>query len=193
MFKKHLLLVIDAQKGIDETMYWGGNRNNTGAEDKIVKLLHAFRKLKLPVIHIQHCSTEPTSPLRPNQTGHSFKLGCEPEKGETIIQKTTTSAFVNTNLEDQLKAHQADKIVIVGFVTNNSVEATARMSGDLGYDTIIVSDATATFDKIGIDGTFYPSSLMHTISLSNLKGEYAAIIKTQTLIDQLKSSKKLKQ
>ena len=75
--------------------------------------------------------------------------------------------------------------MIAGFVTNNSVEATARMAGDLGYKTTVVADATAAFDKRGIDGTIYPSHLVHALSLSHLKDEYASIATTAEVLQYI--------
>ena len=181
---QHLLLIIDSQKGIDEAAHWGGNRNNPTAEKNIAALLIAFRLNKLPIIHVQHCSTSPNSPLRPNQKGHEFKEMNLPQKGELIIQKTTTNAFIKTDLEKQIKKTGATTVVIVGFVTNNSVEATARMSGDLGFSTIVVADATATFDKKGFEDS-YSSELVHDLALGNLQGEYATILYASDLLIQL--------
>ena len=46
-----VLLIIDVQKGFDET-FWG-KRNNPNAEENIAKLLITWRETNRPVIHIQ--------------------------------------------------------------------------------------------------------------------------------------------
>jgi len=50
-----------------------------------------------------------------------------------------------------------------------------------GYDTFIVSDATATFNNKGLDGTNYSADLMHETSLASLNGEFATIVTTDDL------------
>ena len=35
-----------------------------------------------------------------------------------------------------------DTRIVTGVLTNNSVEATVRMAGNLGFDTFLVEDAT---------------------------------------------------
>ncbi|MGD1890143.1 MAG: isochorismatase family protein, partial [Cyclobacteriaceae bacterium] len=125
MSEKYVLLIIDSQKGIDEAEYWGGNRNNPDAEKNIVLILDLFRRSGLPVIHVQHCSNNSHSPLRPGQIGHAFKESNEPREEELVVQKTETDAFINTNLTDTILALDVERIVITGFITNNSVEATA--------------------------------------------------------------------
>jgi nicotinamidase-related amidase len=176
------LVLIDVQKGIDDVAHWGGNRNNPDAEKNIGRLLSAWRSMKRPVIIVQHNSVEPASPLRPSHYGNELKDFVRPAVGEKLITKSTTSAFIQTDLQEYLTIKKIRQLVIAGFVTNNSVEATARMAGDMQYKVFVVSDATATFDKRGFDRTKYDSHLIHEISLANLSGEYATIVTTDQLI-----------
>jgi len=180
--KNPALLVIDVQKGIDEVAHWGGNRNNPQAEENIELLLTHWRKKKNPVFIIQHCSVSPESPFRPERTGNELKSIVVPQKDEKVIQKSTANAFVGTTLQKELDTLKITEVVVVGFVTNNSVEATARMSGDLGYKTTVVSDAVACFDKIGLHGEKFSSALVHQLSLANLNGEYATIMTTSEVL-----------
>ena len=48
------LLLIDIQKGFENTDYWGEGRNNPEAEQKASTLLNLWRQEKRPVFHIQH-------------------------------------------------------------------------------------------------------------------------------------------
>ena len=67
-------------------------------------------------------------------------------------------------------------MVIVGVSTNNSVEASARTAGNLGFATIVVADATFTFDKPDFGGTHRSAQDVHLMALANLHGEYADVI-----------------
>lgn len=179
-----VLIIIDVQNGIDDP-YWGESRNNPDAEMDIAELLEVWRKLQLPTVHVQHCSKEAASPFRPNQAGHDFKEIVQPFGTETIIQKTETSAFIGTNLEEHLRSRGYETLVITGVITNNSVEATARVAGNLGFNTVVVSDATATFAKQDFSGQLHSAETIHNISLANLQGEYASILSTREVIDSL--------
>jgi len=66
---KTALLLVDIQKGLDDWAYYGGNRNNTHAEENASKILNRFRKLGWPIFHVQHSSTIPNSPLHPSKPG----------------------------------------------------------------------------------------------------------------------------
>src|SRR5579862_2578867 len=94
------LLVIDVQEAIDDPRW--GPRNNPGAEAVIAELLAAWRAEGLPIVHIRHDSTEPDSPYRPDSRSHPFKAAARPLSHETIVGKSTNSAFVGTSLEDTL-------------------------------------------------------------------------------------------
>ena len=177
------LIVIDVQNGIDDSDYWGGNRNNSEAEENIQKLINGWRAKRLPIFFVKHNSALQESPFRPGQTGNDFKSFIVPATDEVIITKSTASAFVNTSLKDELAAGEIQEVVIVGFVTNNSVEATARMAGDMGYKTYVVSDATACFDKVGYNNIGFAAELIHMISLSNLHEEYAMILNTEEILN----------
>lgn len=71
------------------------------------------------------------------------------------------------------------KLVVVGVSTSNSVEATVRSAGNLGFDTYVMSDATFTFAKQDYAGTYRTADEVHAMSLANLAGEYAEVVSTQ--------------
>ncbi len=50
------------------------------------------------------------------------------------------------------------------------------MAGNLGYETFLVADATATFNKKGIDGQIFPAELIHQTALASLDKEFATVI-----------------
>ena len=181
---KPALVVIDVQKGFDDPRW--GRRNNPQAESNIRKLLDAWRKAHLPVIHTQHLSKEHNSPLRPGAPGNAIKEIASPRPGETVLRKSANSAFIGTRLEPLLKKKRIRAIVIVGITTDHCVSTTARMSGNLGFETYVVSDATATFDRTGPDGRTYRAEEIHAANLASLHKEFATVIDTQSLLKKLR-------
>src|SRR5207248_8437857 len=49
------------------------------------------------------------------------------------------------------------------------------------FKTYVVSDATATFDNVGPDGTRYGAELLHNVALADLHGEFATVVDTATI------------
>ncbi|RPI23834.1 MAG: cysteine hydrolase [Acidobacteria bacterium] len=177
---KTALLIIDVQKAIDHPSW--GVRNNRELEVNLQKVLKRWRELGWPVFHVAHDSVEPGSTYRPGQWGNEFKPEVEPRPGETIIRKQTNNAFVGTGLEDELRSRGLSSVVICGVVTNNSVEATTRMAGNLGFRTYLLANATATFGKRDLRGRWWDADDVHHLSLANLDGEYASVVTTEELL-----------
>ena len=178
------LLIIDVQKAIDDPS-WGSDRNNPSAEANIAALLAFWRRRSWPVIHIRHVSQEPNSTYRPGQPGADFKAEALPQAGEQVIDKHVNSAFIATNLESELRRLGVTELVIAGVITNNSVEATARMAGNLGFSTFVIADATATFGRRDFAGRWRTADEVHAMSLANLDGEYATVVTTAALLSKL--------
>ncbi|MBS9462499.1 cysteine hydrolase [Flagellimonas sp. 389] len=179
------LLLIDIQLGLQETDFYGEERSNPDAEKNCSRLLDEFRKRNLPLFHVQHCSTNSESPLHPNKAGNAFNPLVAPKDGEPVVQKNVNSAFIGTDLESQLKAKGITDLVIAGLTTEHCISTSTRMASNLGFNTTLISDATASFNKIGIDGESISAKTVHQIALANLKDEFATIKDTTTLLQEL--------
>ena len=81
------LILIDIQKGFEDLDFWGGQRNNPDAETNAGKLLNLWRKNKLPVFHIKHCSSNPGSKLAEGNIGNEFQDAVKPKSGEPVVKK----------------------------------------------------------------------------------------------------------
>lgn len=180
--KKTALILIDIQQAFDNVARWGGDRNNPEAEQNSRVLLDYFRSHNLPLIHIQHCSVNPAALHAEGTPGNAFKEIVAPLSGELIIKKSVNSAFIGTNLKEVLDEQGIRNVVIVGLTTEHCVSTTTRMSGNYGYNTYIVSDATATFAKTGINGEKYDAATMHLTALAHLNKEFATVVTTNEMI-----------
>jgi nicotinamidase-related amidase len=184
--KNTALLLIDLQKAIDDPSW--GVRNNPQAESNVGRLLSHWRQGNMPIIHVRHVSRFTNSTYRDATQGVEFKEIAQPHPGEVVVTKHVCSAFIGTDLEARLRDSGSQDVVIVGAITNNSVEATARVSGDLGFRTIVVSDATFTFGRQDFDGRLHPAEEVHAMSLANIDGEYAHICTTGEVLQMAGTS-----
>ncbi len=174
------LIIVDMQRGMAGTD--PGGRNNPQAEDHMAALLAAWRGAQRPIVHVRHMSRSPTSVFWPGQAGAEFQQRFTPQSHEHVVEKNVTDAFTNSGLERWLHVRGIRDLVLVGVSTNFSVEATARSAGNLGFNTVVVSDATYTFAMQDINGKPRTAEDVHTMSLSNLSGEYATILSTAQVL-----------
>ncbi|MEH7237671.1 cysteine hydrolase family protein [Bacillus sp. JJ1562] len=182
--KNKALIIIDVQKAFDDKKW--GKRNNLNAEENISKILQLWRNKGWIVIHIQHTSDNPNSIFHPQNEGFAIKEVVEPIDREVIIKKKVNSSFIGTNLEEVLKINKVSTVVITGLTTPHCVSTTTRMSGNLGFDTYLISDATAAFGMKDQDDTYYDAATIHNISLATLHEEFATILTTEQLINNLR-------
>lgn len=179
------LLLIDIQKGIDDFAQSGGTRNNPSAEKNMRILLDYWRENSLPLFHVKHNSTYPESRLVKGKPGNEIKELVKPLDHEPVIEKTVNSAFIGTDLQKRLDKQDIHILVIMGLTTEHCVSTTTRMAGNLGYQTYLVSDACAAFDKFGKNGRKYPAELVHEAEMASLDGEFAKVLRTEELIQML--------
>ncbi|MCP4136295.1 MAG: isochorismatase family protein [bacterium] len=98
-----------------------------------------------------------------------------PQKDDTIIDKNRYSAFYNTKLDETLRSHKVEELIITGVLTNCCCETTARDAFVRDYRVFFTADATATVNDD-----------LHTASLMNLAYGFAHIITTDEICHFLK-------
>lgn len=177
------LLVVDVQRAF-ENPRWGA-RNNPSAEANVARLLAAWRGSGRLVIHAHHRSQDPAGLFAPGQAGSEVKPEAKPERDEAVLFKEVNSAFIGTDLERRLEDAGVTHLVICGITTDHCVSTTARMAGNLGFETFVVSDATATFERTGPDGRHWTAEEMHQSALASLHEEFATVTDTPGLIAHL--------
>lgn len=126
------------------------------------RLLDAARATGLPVIH-SGLRFEPGHPelgrarhgLREaipragtfRGVGADFFGPFQPAPGEFVAAgRLGASAFAGSNLDSYLRNRGVDTLLIAGFALHVCVESTLRAAHDLGYEVILVEDASAAFN-----------------------------------------------
>jgi nicotinamidase-related amidase len=178
------LIIIDVQKAWDDPTL-KDRRNNPDAEKRMAEVLAAWRRTSRPIFHVRHDSLLSDSLFRNDRPGNEIKDEVKPIAGEPVIGKNVNSAFIGTDLEERLRDAGIDEVVIAGMATDHCISTTARMAGNLGFKTVVVSDATATLDRVGVDGKRYDAQLIHETSLASLDGMFADVIDSRQLLERV--------
>jgi nicotinamidase-related amidase len=183
--KNSALILVDIQKAFLEKDYPGFKRNNPNAELISGNILKKWRELKLTVIHVRHSSINPNSKLYKSKPGFKFNDYVKPLNDEIVLTKKVNSAFIGTNLEEILIDNKISTLVIVGMTTNHCISTTVRMSGNLGFDTYLISDSTACYNTQGIDGKTIDCDIIYQSALASLNEEFAKVIGSKDLFNLL--------
>ena len=181
------LLIIDMQRGFDDLDFWGPT-TNPDCEANVAVLIEAWSASGDPIVVVRHDSASPSSPLHPGNPGNALVDAVAAVEPALLVSKNVNSAFYgDPDLHAWLGERGIDEVVICGIQTNMCVETTARMAGNLGYDTTVVLDATRTFDlstEVAGLGTVTRSAeeLMASTALVLQGGGFARIATTAEVV-----------
>ncbi|MGI8665198.1 MAG: cysteine hydrolase family protein [Jatrophihabitans sp.] len=180
------LIVVDVQVGFDDPKW--GPRNNPQCEQNIARLLDSWESSGRPIVIIRHDSTEPASPLRPDQPGNQLKQFVR-DRGAVLIVKSVHSCFHgDPDLHAWLQQRQIEDVAICGITTNHCCETTARVAADLGYRVTFISDATSTFDRMSLSGKVIAADTVAEMTFANLADEFAEVRDTASVLSTLVAS-----
>ena len=175
-----VLIVIDAQMEYTDE----GALTLDGLQpalDNITALLLKGRKDGAEIVHIAHEGSEGRA-FDPAKGGRIIEQ-VAPIEGETVIGKGLPNSFAHTGLQNHLAEIGRPHLVICGFMTHMCVSSTARAALDLGYETTVVSDATATRTLPAADGgEAILAADLHRSSLAALADRFSAINTTAQVL-----------
>ena len=84
------------------------------------------------------------SPLAPDQPGVEFYPGFEPQPGDLVLTKPRYSSFHGSELESLLRSRGIQTVIVGGLTTDVCVSSTSRDAFQSEFDTVTLSDCTAT-------------------------------------------------
>ena len=141
---KRALIVIDVQ-----------NEYFEGGALPISYPPHSFEQIKTAIekaqeegiltVFVQHTSLKENAGAFVRES-HLWEFNNEIKKikPDLYIEKNHASSFVGTDLNYRLRALGIDTVVIIGYMTQNCCDATARDASQLGFNVEFISDANGT-------------------------------------------------
>jgi nicotinamidase-related amidase len=143
-----------------EKRFWSAVENSA-------KILKVCRQKGIDAVHV-HLEAPTKNPLHTAKVNRKIGLLVPPVSEESqsldvvkplpdelIVNKTNGGAFSGTNLDFILRNMDIDSLILVGFLTDECVAATAYHASDIGYDVLLVRDATATHWKEAHDAIIW--------------------------------------
>lgn len=145
------------QSEIDTTYAYYFERLKTVAVPNMRRLLLAFRKAGIEVLHttIESLTKDGRDrSLDYKITGFNVPKGSwdgkvidelQPLEDEIVLPKSSSSVFVSTHIDYLLRNLGVRQLVLCGLLTDQCVESAIRDACDLGYLVTLVPDACASY------------------------------------------------
>jgi biuret amidohydrolase len=188
------LLVYDMQVGILSQIASGDEVTR-----QVLKVLSAAREAGVRVFFSRHLSlpkelmgmfqfrmamawqrTDSPEQVNPwflrDSPGFRITPELQPRPSEGVFDKLTMSAFEGTWLDYALRDCGINALIIAGVATEIGIEPTARHAADLGYITVIVTDACGAGNE---------EAAKRSIESLKFAGD-ALITETETICDVLR-------
>jgi nicotinamidase-related amidase len=153
--------------GVHSDGYWAkrdpvffARLQKSGTVAKAARALHAARRARLRVIHVAnrwrpgHIDMDERMPMWAGRKGTDVAIdgtwgaqiidSLTPAADEAVVVKRSVSAIAGTELARLLALWGVRTVVLAGVATNFVVEGTGREAADLGYEVVVLSDASET-------------------------------------------------
>jgi biuret amidohydrolase len=161
------------------------------AIDAVLKVILAARKAGLKLVFMRVITRDETDPAvlkrlmdrRGRSGGQALcRAGTpgadyyrvKPEPGDIEIEKIRFDSFIETDLDEQLRAAGIDAIIVTGVSTDCCVDSTSRSAFQRDYDVFVVADACAA-----------GSPHLHNGALSALEKNVALLVESDAVVEAL--------
>jgi nicotinamidase-related amidase len=149
------------------------------ARDRVIgnvaALLDAARAAGAPVVYVQH--TDTTELVRGTAVWQ-IHPAVAPIAGETVVEKHSWDAFLETPLRSVLIEKGIDSVAIVGMQSQFCIDTSTRGAYANGFrKNVLVSDAHTTFDTPAVD-----AERIVAHENATLGGRFAALATTAEVI-----------
>ena len=172
------LIVVDLQNEYLPTGKLPLSGIETAAKNAAQVIADA-RKKGIPVFHIRHEFVNGEAPVFvPGSDGVEIQPAVAPVGDEPVIVKNHINAFRETDLKQQLDAHNVEEGIVVGAMSHMCVDAVVRAAVDMGYPTTVLHDACATLD-LDFGGVSIPATQVHAAMMAALAFGYATVKSTE--------------
>ena len=141
---KHALLIVDMQQGSFTPA--APKFDAAGLVGRLNRLAGAVRAAGGTVVYVQH-DGPPGDPHHPDLPGWRLLPDLDVRASDAIVRKTSCDAFLGTGLDELLRAHAIERLIVTGSATDYCVDTTVRSALARGYATVVPADGHTTSNR----------------------------------------------
>jgi nicotinamidase-related amidase len=174
---RRALLVIDVQNE-----YVTGNLPISypavsGSLSRIAQAVEAANEAGIPVVVVRQTAPAGSPIFAHGSHGAELHETIAELPRSLLLPKALPSCFVGTILDEWLREREVDTVTIVGYMTQNCDESTARDAAHRGYRVEFLTDATGTLAFENEAGSVSAQTLHETVAVV-LQSRFAAVATT---------------
>lgn len=187
---KRALIVIDVQNE-----YFDGNLRIEypplrDSLPNILRAMDAARAAGIPVVVVRHLAPA-DSPLFARGS-HAAELHAQVAERphDLLVDKSQASALSGTGLGDWLRARGVDTLSLVGYMTHNCDDSTARQAAHEGWQVEFLDDASGALPYANSAGAASAEEIHRVFSVV-LHSSFAAVASTDAWLQAVASGQAL--
>lgn len=174
---KRALLVIDVQNE-----YFDGDLpiaypDRTQSIANIVDAMTAAHAAGVPVVVVETVLPEGSPVFAQGSRGASLHPAIASRPRDLLLRKPLPSCLAHTDLAAWLAERAIDTLTLVGYMTHNCVDATARHASHAGFAVEVLSDATGSPAYSNSAGKASAEEL-HRVFLVAMQARFASVLTT---------------
>jgi len=188
---KRALIVIDVQNE-----YVTGNLRIEYPDvnlslGNIGRAMDAARAAGMPIVVVQHVAPE-TAPIFARGS-HGFDLHpvVADRPYDHLVVKTMASALTGTDLSAWLRDQGVDTLSIIGYMTHNCDDSTARQASHEGWKVELLHDAAGSLPYKNAMGSATAEEI-HRVFTVVMHTGFAAVVSTDDWLDAVRKGEPLK-
>lgn len=108
----------------------------------ISRAMDAARAAAIPVVVVQHLTPEGTPIFARGSDGAALHPEVAARPRDLLVEKSMASCLTGTGLGEWLRQREIDTLTLVGYMTHNCDDATARQASHEGWKVELLHDAT---------------------------------------------------
>ncbi|GAA5804900.1 hypothetical protein HPULCUR_010409 [Helicostylum pulchrum] len=159
--------------------------NPVETAEACAKLIQKFRQEGKEVVFVQHVMKDLQAKDYPflvkGTHGVEIHDSVKPLPTEKIITKGENSSFVGTDLKEYLTSKGVKKLVVVGMMIHNCVNATVYSGVEEGFPCIVVEEAVNTMDQ-PYNGELVKAQDIKKAFLTGIQFGFSTVYKLQDVL-----------
>lgn len=150
----------------------------------IGRAMDAAQAAGVPVVVVQHSAPAGSPVFAHGSSGWALHetVGCR--RRDHLVEKALPSAFVGTDLAEWLERQRVDTLTLVGYMTQNCIDSTAKQALHAGLAVEFLADAAGSLPYENAAGAASAEEI-HRVCMVVMQSRFAAVATTDDWVAAL--------